>query len=249
VNIPVSICQERGIFEKHGLNVAFKAVPEGTGKLLDMIEKGEADIALTVADATISGCAKGRPIQVVGTWVNSPLVWAIAGAKTEANQGLFRNEKLTISDVQRVSSEKGTPLRFGISRPGSGSQTMAQYCCMVNNLPSDNLKFVVANDFKGLRAGSCLLQCSSRLYYVLTVLALAGQVWQLGTSMRSCGRCLQRSLGSTLVNWCTWGRCPRPGRLLCSPRNVASRRQDVRKARRQARTAQRDCFVSRRSGG
>jgi sulfonate transport system substrate-binding protein len=160
VNIPLSICQERGIFEKYGLIVAFKAVPEGTGKLLDMIEKGEADIALTVADATISGCAKGRPIQVVGTWVNSPLVWAIAGAKTEANQVLFRNEKLTISDVQRVSSEKGTPLRFGISRPGSGSQTMAQYCCMVNNLPSDNLKFVVANDFKGLRAGSlpCTIQ-------------------------------------------------------------------------------------------
>ena len=51
VNIPISICKERGIFEKYGIDVVFRAVPEGTGKLLDMIEKGDADIALTVADA------------------------------------------------------------------------------------------------------------------------------------------------------------------------------------------------------
>jgi ABC-type nitrate/sulfonate/bicarbonate transport system substrate-binding protein len=153
VNIPISICRERGIFEKHGLEVEFRSVPEGTGKMLNMIEEGEVDVALTVADATIIGCAKGRPLQICGAWVNSPLVWAIAGARKKEPKRMGSNRN-GIVDLSTYNASHGLPLRFGISRPGSGSQSMAQYCCMVNQLQPCELQFEVANDFKGLREGT-----------------------------------------------------------------------------------------------
>mmetsp|Transcript_92818 Transcript_92818/g.181866 ORF Transcript_92818/g.181866 Transcript_92818/m.181866 type:complete len:257 (-) Transcript_92818:293-1063(-) len=153
VNIPIKICHERGIFAKYGIEVNLHAVPEGTGKMLDMLEQGIADIAITVADATIAGCAKGRPIQLCGSWVNSPLVWAIAGPRKSKANMENESEKSNINDLNRYKISHGLPLRFGISRFGSGSQTMAQYCCMVNRLNTEKLQFEAANDFKGLRAG------------------------------------------------------------------------------------------------
>ena len=143
VNIPIHICMERGIFAKYGVDVEFKVVPEGTGRMLDLIESSEVDIALTVADATIAGCAKGRSIQLCGTWVQSPLVWAIAGANSESFDELCNRKT--------ISNE---PLSFGISRIGSGSHTMAQYACMLHNQDVKKAKFEVANDFKGLRTGT-----------------------------------------------------------------------------------------------
>jgi hypothetical protein len=37
-------------------------VPEGTGRMLEMLEKNEADIALTVTDAFIVANSKGRAV-------------------------------------------------------------------------------------------------------------------------------------------------------------------------------------------
>jgi hypothetical protein len=36
-----SICLERGIFKKHGINVTFRLVPEGTGAMLNLLENGK----------------------------------------------------------------------------------------------------------------------------------------------------------------------------------------------------------------
>jgi hypothetical protein len=35
-----SICLERGIFKKHGIDVTFRLVPEGTGAMLSLLEAG-----------------------------------------------------------------------------------------------------------------------------------------------------------------------------------------------------------------
>ena len=146
VNIPICICSERGIFKKYGIDVEFRKVPEGTGKMLDMIEEGSVDLAITVADAFIAGKAKGRPIQICGTWVQSPLVWAIAGAGTNGSFDTF--EKL---GRRKMNNREG--LSFGISRLGSGSHTMAFYLAQQNNIPKSSLSFAVQNDFKSLRKG------------------------------------------------------------------------------------------------
>jgi hypothetical protein len=79
VNIPINICIERGIFKKYGIDVTFRLVPEGTGAMLNLLEEGGADLALTVTDAFMVGKANGRKVELLGTFVESPLVWAVAG--------------------------------------------------------------------------------------------------------------------------------------------------------------------------
>lgn len=42
VNIPIQLCVEHGIFEKHGVNVQYTEVKEGTGKMLQMLDDSTA---------------------------------------------------------------------------------------------------------------------------------------------------------------------------------------------------------------
>jgi ABC-type nitrate/sulfonate/bicarbonate transport system substrate-binding protein len=166
VNIPIQICQERGIFEKYGLDVEFRIVPEGTGKMLDLIEKEEVDIAITVTDAFIAARAKGRPINLVGTWVSSPLVWAVAGPPSHETAASIATPTTGSSGFSHADRRMDNPclkawtdtianekLRFGVSRLGSGSHTMAHYVGMLNNIESSNLDFVVAGAFNDLCQG------------------------------------------------------------------------------------------------
>jgi len=152
VNIPVNYLAELGIAEHHNIDLKVQLVPEGTGKMLEMLEKNEADIAMTVTDAFIVASSHGRAVQLAGVWVNSPLVWAIAASPllpenvtTLPELIAYRKQKLQTDNVK---------LRVGISRLGSGSQTMASYMSMIHNLDFKNgLEFVVANNIHGLIKG------------------------------------------------------------------------------------------------
>lgn len=151
VNIPINICIERGIFKEHGIEVEFRVVPQGTGKMLDLVEEGAVDIAITVADAFIAGKGKGRPIQLCGTWVNSPLVWAVAGRAESASATEKKFD--SFDELKKAKIDNNEPIGFGISRQGSGSHTMAHYLAQLNEIPKSSIEFGVHNDFKGLREG------------------------------------------------------------------------------------------------
>lgn len=60
VNLPITICRDRGIFDRYGLELIHRIVPEGTGKILDLIDKGDIDVGLCVTDAFIAGKSKGQ---------------------------------------------------------------------------------------------------------------------------------------------------------------------------------------------
>lgn len=119
--------------------------------MLTMLETGEADIAMTVSDAFIVANAKGRPVELVGTWVSSPLIWAVAASP--ALPASVTTVASLYAHRQRVTGEASPKLRVGISRPGSGSQTMASYMAMTRGLLGVELDFVVAHDFVGLKKG------------------------------------------------------------------------------------------------
>ena len=140
VNIPILMCIEQGIFKDSGLEVEFLLVPEGTGAMITKLESGEADLALTVSDALIVGVATGRRVQLVGTFVDSPLVWAVAGNTTSPCNSL----------AELMTKET---LKFGVSRMGSGSHTMAQYACALHGKSLDAVSFVIANNLDGLKKG------------------------------------------------------------------------------------------------
>lgn len=60
VNLPIVLAIEVNLFIQHGVDVEYRVVAEGTGKMLDLIDNGEVDLALCVTDAFIAGKSKGK---------------------------------------------------------------------------------------------------------------------------------------------------------------------------------------------
>jgi hypothetical protein len=111
--------------------------------MLDLVERGEVDLALCVTDAVIAGVSKGRNVNLCGVFVDSPLRWATIAAPSSS-----------IRDITDLSLQTNRELcSFGISRYGSGSHTMAYYLALQLNIPASALRFVTSNNFSGLREG------------------------------------------------------------------------------------------------
>ncbi|KAI0264398.1 periplasmic binding protein-like II [Gloeopeniophorella convolvens] len=94
------------------------------------------DIAIALTDPLISGIANGsKAYKLVGSFVNTPLNWAvITGVK---------------SQYQSISDLEGTTI--GISRIGSGSQTMAYVTALQQAGPRTIYNSrVLNNDIRGL---------------------------------------------------------------------------------------------------
>ncbi|KAI0062267.1 hypothetical protein BV25DRAFT_1907639 [Artomyces pyxidatus] len=112
--------------------------PSGTGQLISRLTKDEIDVAMRVAaltDPLISGIANGsKAYKLVGSYVTTPLNWAVI---TGVN-----------SKYQSIQDLEGTT--FGISRYGSGSQTMAYVTALQQGWATDTLQFQVNNDIRGL---------------------------------------------------------------------------------------------------
>ncbi|KZT73009.1 periplasmic binding protein-like II [Daedalea quercina L-15889] len=109
--------------------------PSGTGQIITRLTNDEIDVAVALTDPLISGIARGSEhYKLVGSYVTTPLNWAVITGKD--------NKYNDISDLQ------GTTI--GISRYGSGSQTMAYVMALQQGWPTDKMQFQVNNDIRGL---------------------------------------------------------------------------------------------------
>ncbi|KAK0469701.1 periplasmic binding protein-like II [Desarmillaria tabescens] len=109
--------------------------PSGTGQLISRLTNDEIDVAIALTDPLISGIANGsKAYKLVGSYVTTPLNWAvITGTESKYN---------SIADLKDTT--------IGISRKGSGSQTMAYVMALQQGWPSENLQFKINNDIHGL---------------------------------------------------------------------------------------------------
>jgi len=173
VNLPLAICQQEGIFALHGIEVEWVVVPEGTGRMIQLLEDGEVDVALTVTDALMVGVAAGRKARLVGTFVESPLVWAVAASPAHRDAGL------TMADLVAQKQEQAG-FKFGISRLGSGSHTMAQYASSLHGVA--NPEFVICNNIAGLAAAAQQGDADAFLWETFTTKPLfdAGELHKAG---------------------------------------------------------------------
>ncbi|ESK87255.1 hypothetical protein Moror_5791 [Moniliophthora roreri MCA 2997] len=109
--------------------------PSGTGQLISRLTKDEIDVAIALTDPLISGIANGsKAYKLVGSYVTTPLNWAVITGKD--------------SKYNSIADLKDTTV--GISRIGSGSQTMAYVMALQQGWSSDSIKFKVNNDIRGL---------------------------------------------------------------------------------------------------
>ncbi|CAP60898.1 uncharacterized protein PODANS_0_810, partial [Podospora anserina S mat+] len=102
---------------KHfGLDAELIPFPSGTGHMITAIRAGEIDVAIGLTEGWIAGLGKTEQTEendggyrLVGTYVETPLCWAISTGNQRP-------------EIQSVDSLKGG--KIGVSRIGSGSYVM-----------------------------------------------------------------------------------------------------------------------------
>ena len=132
-NLPWHLAIENGDFEKESIDLQWTDVPEGTGKMCQMLRDGETDIAVILTEGIVKDIVAGNPSKIVQVYVESPLIWGIHVASNS-------NYK-TLADLENK--------KVAISRLGSGSQLMAYVNADNQGWKTDNLPFEIVNTIDG----------------------------------------------------------------------------------------------------
>ena len=132
-NLPWQLAIENNEFKDQNIDVQWTNVPEGTGKLCEMLRNGETDLAVILTEGIIRDILAGNPSKILQVYVQSPLIWGIHVAHD--------------SKYQTVSDLKDT--KCAISRKGSGSELMAYVNAHNQNWKTENLQFEIINTIDG----------------------------------------------------------------------------------------------------
>ena len=132
-NLPWQLSLENNEFKNIGIDLQWTNVPEGTGKMCQMLRDGTTDIAVILTEGIIKDIVAGNESKIVQVYVESPLIWGIhVDAKS--------NFKV-ISDLQNKKA--------AVSRMGSGSHLMTIVNAQDQGWATDNLKFEIVNSIDG----------------------------------------------------------------------------------------------------
>lgn len=132
-NLPWQLAIEEGDFEKAGLHVSWEHVPEGTGRLCQMLRDGETEMAVILTEGIIKDIVGGNPSKIVQKYVESPLLWGIHVSAE--------------SSFDEVSQLKGKTA--AISRYGSGSELMSYVNAAAQGWPNESIAFEVVHTIDG----------------------------------------------------------------------------------------------------
>jgi ABC-type nitrate/sulfonate/bicarbonate transport system substrate-binding protein len=132
-NLPWHLCLENGEFEKENIDLHWTDVPEGTGKMCQMLRDGSTDIAVILTEGIIKDIVNGNPSKIVQVYVESPLIWGIHVAAHSTFQNL--------ADIENSKA--------AISRHGSGSQLMAYVNAKNQGWETSKLQFEIVNTLDG----------------------------------------------------------------------------------------------------
>ncbi len=132
-NLPWHLCIENGEFKTENIDLQWTNVPEGTGKMCQMLRNSETDIAVILTEGIIKDINAGNDCSIVQVYVKSPLIWGIhVDAKS--------NYK-TLSDLKNKKP--------AISRLGSGSHLMSIVNAQNQGWEIENLEFEIVNTIDG----------------------------------------------------------------------------------------------------
>lgn len=132
-NLPWHLCLENGEFEKEKIDLQWTDVPEGTGKMCQMLRDGSTDIAVILTEGIIKDIVGGNPSKIVQIYVESPLIWGIHVGAQSNHQSL--------TDLEKTKA--------AISRLGSGSQLMAYVNAKNQGWNTNELQFEIVNTIDG----------------------------------------------------------------------------------------------------
>ncbi len=132
-NLPWHLCLENGEFEDVGIDLRWTDVPEGTGKMCQMLRSGETDIAVILTEGIVKDINAGNPSKIVQMYVESPLIWGIHVAD--------QSKYTSLSDLENTKA--------AISRIGSGSQLMAYVNANNQGWKTNDMQFEIVDTIDG----------------------------------------------------------------------------------------------------
>ena len=132
-NFPWQLSIENGDFKSQNIDLQWTNIPEGTGKLCEMLRNNETDLAVILTEGIIKDILAGNPSKIVQVYVKTPLIWGIHVASA--------------SNFHSVEDLKNT--KAAISRKGSGSELMTFVNAHNQNWPTKDLQFEIVNTIDG----------------------------------------------------------------------------------------------------
>jgi sulfonate transport system substrate-binding protein len=136
MNRPWELAIAGGDFARAGLDVRWVEQPGGTGAIAAALAQGTLDAATVLTEGAIAAIVNGAPLRIHSLWVQSPLVW-----------GIHVNGRSTATTIRDFD-----PLRFAVSRIGSGSHLMAYLLAARDGVRLTNEQLIVVGDIEGARA-------------------------------------------------------------------------------------------------
>jgi ABC-type nitrate/sulfonate/bicarbonate transport system substrate-binding protein len=141
-NLPWHMAIEEGAFADRGIELNWTDIPEGTGRMCQMLQDKETDLAIILTEGVVKSITEGNPTKIVQEFIATPLLWGIhVGAKSKYKA------------IEELSGKKAA-----ISRFGSGSHLMVYVNAKNEAWDIDQLKFEIINNLDGavnaLTAGS-----------------------------------------------------------------------------------------------
>lgn len=132
-NLPWHMAIAEGAFEERGIDLQWTEVPEGTGKMCQMLQNGETDLAIILTEGLVKSISEGNPSKIVQKYIATPLRWGIhVGAKSRYK---------SIGDLKTTKA--------AISRFGSGSHLMAYVNAQKEGWDTEKLQFELINNLDG----------------------------------------------------------------------------------------------------
>lgn len=132
-NFPWHMAIEEGAFSDRGIDLEWTDIPEGTGKMCQLLQNNETDLAIILTEGIVKSITEGNPSKIVQEYIASPLQWGIhVGAKSKFN---------SLEDLEHAT--------VAISRYGSGSHLMAYVNAENEDWDSKELKFKVIDNLTG----------------------------------------------------------------------------------------------------
>lgn len=132
-NLPWHMAIEEGAFSDRGINLRWTEVPEGTGRMAQMLKEGETDLAVILTEGVIKAVDKGLQAVIAQEYVKSPLLWGVHVAESSPYQNF--------DDLQGKIA--------AISRFGSGSHLMTYVFAEGLGWDTEQLKFEVVHNLEG----------------------------------------------------------------------------------------------------
>jgi len=136
MNLPWQLAVSDGTFASAQLDVEWVDQPGGTGAIAAALGDRTLDAATILTEGAIAAIVNGADLRICSLWVQSPLIWGVhvAGHSTAH----------TIHDFE--------PVRFAVSRLGSGSHLMAYLLAARDGFRLRAEQLVVVGDIVGARA-------------------------------------------------------------------------------------------------